>query len=60
MVECLLMVQWVVGSILPRQPIGEARCSSVVVSADGIVRWVIGSIPHHGPIELFLISASAP
>ena len=25
-----------------------------------IVLWVIGSIPHDGPIELFLITASVP
>ena len=25
-----------------------------------MVQWVIGSIPHGGPIELFLIPASAP
>ena len=25
-----------------------------------MVRWVIGSIPHGGPIELFLIPASVP
>ena len=25
-----------------------------------MVRWVVGSIPHGGPIELFLVPASAP
>ena len=25
-----------------------------------MVRWVVGSIFHGGPIELFLVSASAP
>ena len=25
-----------------------------------MVRWVVGSILHRGPIELFLVSASAP
>ena len=24
-----------------------------------MVRWVVGSIPHDGPIELFLVPASA-
>ena len=31
----------------------EERCSSAV-------RWVVGSIVHGGPIELFLVPASAP
>ena len=35
-------------------PLG-AKCSSVL-----IVRCVVGSILHDGPIELFLIPASAP
>ena len=34
------------------------RCSSVVRAF--MVRWVIGSILHGGPIELFLVPASAP
>ena len=25
-----------------------------------MVRWVVGSIPHGGPIELFLVPASTP
>ena len=25
-----------------------------------MVRWVVGLIPHGGPIELFLVTASAP
>ena len=25
-----------------------------------MVRWVVGSIPHGGPIELFLVPASSP
>ena len=25
-----------------------------------MVRWVVGSIPHGGPIKLLLVSASAP
>ena len=25
-----------------------------------MVRWVVGSIPHGGPIELFIVPASAP
>ena len=25
-----------------------------------MVQWVVGSIPHGGPIELFLVPASAP
>ena len=25
-----------------------------------MAQWVVGSIPHGGPIELFLIPASAP
>ena len=35
-----------------------ARCSSVVERLF-MVRWVIGSIPHSGPIELFHVPASA-
>ena len=31
----------------------EARCSSMVL-------WVVGSIVHSGPIDLFLVQASAP
>ena len=36
-----------------------ARCSSVV-RAFLMVRWVVGSILHGGPIELFLVPASDP
>ena len=25
-----------------------------------MLRWVVGSIPHGGPIELFLVAASIP
>ena len=59
LLECLLVVQWVVGSIL----LGGARCSSVVrVFAHGamghrIDRWINPS--WGGPIELFLVPASA-
>ena len=35
-----------------------ARCSSVV-ERSFVVRWVVGSIPHGGPTELFLIPPSA-
>ena len=35
-----------------------ARCSSVI-ERSLLVRWVIGSILHGGPIELFLVPASA-
>ena len=34
-----------------------ARCNSVVKRAL-IVRWVLESIPHGGPIELLLVPAS--
>ena len=37
-----------------------ARYSSVVRAFAHRVRWVIGSILLGGPIELFLIPASAP
>ena len=30
------------------------------LSWEGIVRWVVGSIPYGWPIELFLIPASTP
>ena len=40
-------------------PLKGARCSSMVQYAL-MVRWVFGSITHGGPIELFLIPASAP
>ena len=33
-------------------------CSSVVECAL-IMQWIVGSIPHGGPIELILIPASA-
>ena len=33
---------------------------SSMVECPFMVLWVDGSIPHGGPIELFLISASAP
>ena len=36
-----------------------ARCSSVV-ERQIMVRWVIGTIPYGGPIELFLIPTCAP
>ena len=36
-----------------------ARCSSVV-ECPLVVRWVVGSILHGGPIEKFLVAASAP
>ena len=36
-----------------------ARCISVV-DCSLMVQWVIGSIPHGGPIELYLVSAIAP
>ena len=36
-----------------------ARCSSVV-RVLLMVRWVVGSILHGGPTELFLVSTIAP
>ena len=36
-----------------------ARCSSVV-ERPLMVRWFVGSIHHGEPIQLFLVSASAP
>ena len=50
------MVRWVVGSILH----GGARCSSVVRAfAHGAMgRWI--DPPWVGPIEVFLVPASAP
>ena len=36
-----------------------ARCSSVV-DRPFTVCWIIGSIPHGGPIQLFLVLVSAP
>ena len=39
--------------------LGGARCSSVV-RAFVMVRWVVVSILHGGPIDLFLVPASAP
>ena len=60
LLECLLVVQWVVGSIL----LGGARCSSVVrVFAHGAMgHWIDRLINPSwgGPIELFLVPASAP
>ena len=38
---------------------GGARCSSVV-RALAMLRWFVRSIFHGGPIELFLVPASAP
>ena len=35
------------------------RCSSVVECLF-MVRWVIRSMPHNGPIELFLVPVSVP
>ena len=35
------------------------RCSSVA-EHPLLVQWVVGSIPHGGPIELFFVPASAP
>ena len=40
-------------------PFGGARCSSEV-KRSLMVRWVVGSILHGGPILLFLGPASAP
>ena len=36
-----------------------ARCNSVL-ERSVIVRWVVGSILHRGPIELFLVTTSDP
>ena len=41
---------------LPQEKVGR----SSLVERLLMVRWVVGWIPHGGPIELFLISASAP
>ena len=40
-------------------PFGGARCSSVV-EFPLMVCWIVGSILHGGPTELFLIPFSAP
>ena len=37
----------------------EVRCSSLV-EHPLMVQWVIRSIPHGGPTELFLVPASTP
>ena len=37
-----------------------ARCSSVWKERSLMVRWVVGSILHGEPTELFLVPASAP
>ena len=54
------MVRWVVGSIHHSGAIVGARCSSVVRAfAHGAMgRWIDPS--WGGPIELFLVPASAP
>ena len=36
-----------------------ARCSSLVECLF-MVWWVVGSIPHGGPIDLFLMATSVP
>ena len=39
--------------------IDGARCSSVV-EGSLVVRWVVRSILHGGPIQLFLVPSNAP
>ena len=45
-------------TVLASNIIGEGRSSEVERSL--MVRWVVGSIRHGGPIELFLMKASYP
>ena len=40
--------------------LGRKTTYSSLVERLVMVRRVVGSIPHDGPIELFLVSASAP
>ena len=52
-------VHTVVSLALAFKNMHRARCSSIVEHPLR-VRWVIGSIPHGGPIELFPVPASVP
>ena len=42
------------------QSLGFLNSGSSVVECSLMVRWVVGSVSHGGPIELFFVSAIAP